>query len=111
MNIKMKIKKGDTVKVAAGKDKGKTGQVIQVFPKLNRLVVEGANIAHKHIRSRRRGDSGQKVEYSAPLSAANVRLVCPKCNQATRVGFQTHTDPDGKTTKVRACKKCGEAIE
>lgn len=107
----MKIKKGDTVKITAGKDKGKSGKVIQVFPQLNRLVVEGANIAHKHIRSRRSGDSGQKVEYSAPLSAANVRLICPKCNAMTRVGHQAHVDPDGKAKKVRACKKCGEAIE
>lgn len=107
----MKIKKGDTVKITAGKDKGKSGKVIRVFPKLNRLVVEGANIAYKHIRSRRSGDSGQKVEYSAPLAAANVRLVCPKCDKMTRVGYQAHSDPDGKTKKVRACKKCGEAID
>ena len=107
----MKIKKNDTVKVIAGKDKGKSGKVIQVFPKLNKLVVEGLNIAHKHVRSNRQGDSGQKLEYSSPLSATNVMLVCSKCGEPTRVGYQTHKGTDGKDKKVRACKKCGESIE
>lgn len=107
----MKIKRGDTVQVSAGKDKGKSGKVIQVFPKLNKLVVEGLNIAYKHVRGRNRGEGGQKLEYSSPLSATNVMLVCPKCQKPTRVGYQIHTNPDGKKTKARACKKCGEAIE
>ena len=107
----MRIKKNDTVKVIAGKDKGKTGKVIQVFPKLKKVVVEGVNMASKHVRSNRQGDSGQKLEYSSPMASANVMLVCPKCAKSTRVGYQFHKGTDGKDKKVRACKKCGEAIE
>jgi large subunit ribosomal protein L24 len=73
--MKMKIKTGDQVKVIAGKDKGKTGKVIQVFPKENRVVVEGANILKKHVRSVKQGQPGQRVEFAAPLHASNVALV------------------------------------
>jgi len=107
----MNIKKGDNVKVMTGKDKGKSGKVIQVFPKLGRLVVEGVNIAHKHVRTRRQGEKGQRLEFSAPLSAANVMLVCPKCAKATRIGAKLLSQPDGKSRKVRICRKCKEAIE
>ncbi len=107
----MKIKKNDTVKVIAGKDKGKGGKITQVFPKLNKVVVEGVNIAHKHVRSNRKGDSGQKLEYSSPLSVSNVMLVCTKCGEPTRVGSKIHKGTDGKDKKVRACKKCSESIE
>ena len=107
----MKIKKNDTVKVIAGKDKGKSGKIIQVFPKLKKVVVEGLNVAQKHIRSNRQEDSGQKLEYSSPMSVANVMLICSKCAEPTRVGYQTHKGTDGKDKKFRVCKKCGEAIE
>jgi len=69
---KLRIKTGDTVKVIAGKDKGKTGKVLQVFPKLNRVVVEGVNVAKKHLRTRQTGQKGQIIEFSMPLSASNV---------------------------------------
>lgn len=73
--MKMKIKTGDQVKIIAGKDKGKTGKVIQVFPKENRVVVEGANILKKHVRSMKQGQPGQRVEFAAPLHASNVALI------------------------------------
>jgi len=69
---KLRIKAGDTVKVIAGKDKGKTGKVVQVFPDLNRVVVEGVNQAKRHLRSRQSGQKGQAIEFSMPIHASNV---------------------------------------
>ena len=106
----MRIKKADTVKVMAGKDKGKEGKVIQVFPELRKVVVEGVNLTTRHLKIRRQGDKGQKIEYSGPIAAANVMLVCPKCAKPTRLGSKSITSA-GKTRKVRVCKKCTEVIE
>lgn len=72
MATKFLIKNGDTVVVVTGKDKGKSGKIIQAFPKLNRVVVEGVNVCKKHIRSRRSGEKGQTVEFSMPIHASNV---------------------------------------
>ncbi len=69
---KLLIKTGDMVKVLAGKDKGKTAKVIQTFPKLNRVVVEGVNVAKRHLKTRRQGEKGQVVEFSMPIHASNV---------------------------------------
>ncbi|MBF8280302.1 MAG: rplX [Candidatus Magasanikbacteria bacterium] len=71
----MKIKTGDNVKVMRGKDAGKTGKVLQVFKAANKVVVEGANVMKKHLRSRKRGEKGQKIELAAPLDASNVMLL------------------------------------
>lgn len=106
----MKLKKGDKVKIAKGKDAGKTGKVIQVFPKDEKIVIEGLNIYIKNVRPRRQGEKGQKVEFPAPVSAANVRLICPKCNKPTRVGYKKLTG-ESKNKKARLCKKCQEVIE
>jgi len=103
----MKIKKGDNVKVIAGKDKGKTGKVIQAFPRLEKVVVENVNMLKKHMRAKQQGQQGQAIEFSAPLSVTNVLLVCPKCAKPTRVGVKRMED--GK--KGRVCKKCKEVIE
>ncbi|MFA6603654.1 MAG: 50S ribosomal protein L24 [Patescibacteria group bacterium] len=107
----MNIKKGDNVKVAVGKDKGKSGKVIQVFPKLGKVVVEGVNVMVKYLKTRQQGQPGQKVEFAAPLAAANVMAICPKCAQPTRLGVKMLAQPDGKERKVRICRKCKEAIE
>lgn len=72
---KLRIKTGDIVKVIAGKDKGKTGKVIQTFPKLNRVVVEGVNLSKRHLRPRKSGEKGQIVEFSMPIHASNVQPV------------------------------------
>ena len=72
---KLRIKKGDTVVVITGKDKGKTGKIVQTFPDLNRVVVEGLNMTKKHLRSRRSGEKGQIVEFSMPMHASNVMLL------------------------------------
>ncbi|MDO8560343.1 MAG: 50S ribosomal protein L24 [bacterium] len=82
----MKIKTGDKVMVIRGKDRGKTGKVLQAFPRLGVLSVEGMNLAVKHLRPRRSGEQGQKVQFPAPMPAAKVMLVCPQCGKPTRVG-------------------------
>jgi large subunit ribosomal protein L24 len=105
----MRIKKGDNVKITAGKDRGKTGKVIQAFPKLDKVVVEGANAMTKHMKTRKQGEKGQKIEYNAPLNATNVQLVCSKCNKVTRIGTKVLTD--SKNKRVRICVKCNEAID
>ena len=101
-----KIKSDDLVKVMKGKDRGKTGKIIQVFPDVGLVVVEGLNIRYKHLRSRGKGKPGQKVQFSAPMHVDNVQLVCPKCQKDTRVGFKLLE----QSNKVRICKKCKEII-
>jgi large subunit ribosomal protein L24 len=103
----MKIKKGDLVQVIAGKDKGKQGTVIQCFPKLNKVVVEGANQLVKHLRPQQGGEKGQRVEFFAPIHVSNVQVVCPQEKKATRVGFTRLEDG----SKKRVSKKSGEIID
>ncbi|MEK9152629.1 MAG: 50S ribosomal protein L24 [Patescibacteria group bacterium] len=105
----MRIKKGDNVKVMAGKDKGKTGKVMQSFPQLEKVVVDGVNIMSKHLKTSRSGEKGQKIQFSSPIAASNVMLVCPKCGKPTRLGFKVLEGEGAK--KVRVCRKCKEAIE
>jgi large subunit ribosomal protein L24 len=107
----MFIKKGDKVKILAGKDKGKTGKVMQVFNVENRVSVEGINISIKHLRPRRKGEAGQRVEFPAPIHASNLMFACPKCGRASRIGAKTAKMADGKEKKMRACKSCGEIID
>lgn len=101
----MKIKKGDQVKIVAGKDRGKQGKVLSVLPAKERIVVEGINIVKKHSRPKKEGEKGQRVEKPAPLDISNVMLVCPKCGKETRVGYKMEKD-----NKYRVCKKCNETL-
>lgn len=103
----MFIKKDDKVTIRSGKDKGKTGKVLQVFPALERVSVEGINVLTKHMRKRSEKDAGQKVEFPSPISTAKCQVVCPKCQKPTRVGYKRLED--GK--KSRQCKKCNETFE
>lgn len=103
----MKIKKGDTIKVMVGKDKGKTGKIVQAFPGLGRVSAAGVNISYKHLRSGKKGQSGQKIEFPSPIRLANVALVCPHCGAAGRVGFSQSQDGQAKQ---RLCKKCKGAF-
>jgi len=100
----MKIKKGDTVKVIAGKDKGKTGTVARVLTKKDAVIVTGVNIAKKAMKKRSQQDQGGIVEIEAPLHISNVALVCKKCG-VTRAGYKIDGDK-----KIRVCRKCGEAL-
>jgi len=102
----MKIKTNDKVKVISGKDAGKTGKVIQVFPKEEKVVVEGVNIMKKSLKSGKKGEKGQKVELAAPMHVSKVALICPKCNLETRVGYKVEAKD-----KKRVCRKCKEVIE
>ena len=103
----MKIKKGDNVKVMAGKDRGKTGKVMQVFPKEGKLVVDGVNKTVKHAKTRKQGEKGQKIEFFGPIHASNVMLMDHKAGKPTRVGYKIMED--GR--KVRLAKKSGETVE
>lgn len=103
--MKLKVRRGDTVRVLRGRDRGKKGKILSVIPAENRVIIEGINIVHKHVRPRRAGEKGQRVEAPAPLSVANIQLVCPQCNQGTRVGIQR---TDGQ--RERICKKCQTVI-
>lgn len=108
----MNIKKNDNIKVIAGKDKGKTGKVLQVFPLTERASVEGINLLIKHLRPRRQGEKGQRVEFAAPLHMSNIMLICPKCNQPTRIRHQVLSGDNGKKgSKVRVCIKCKATID
>jgi large subunit ribosomal protein L24 len=106
----MRIKKDDNVKVMAGKNRGKTGKVIQAFPRLGKVVVEGVNLTTRHLKVRRQGDKGQKIQFPGPINASNVMLICPKCALPTRIGAHLLTE-GGKQRKARTCKKCKEVIE
>ena len=104
---KMHVRTGDTVQVIAGKDKGKVGEVLAVFPKRSQLIVEGANMRTKHMKPQQEGESGQIITQEAPLHSSNVMLYSEKEKVASRVGY-TVTD-DGR--KVRVLKKTGEVID
>jgi large subunit ribosomal protein L24 len=101
----MKIKKGDTVLIISGKDRGKTGKVLDSFPKNSKIVVEGVNLKKKHARPKKSGEKGQIVEKPGLLPVSNVKLVCPKCGKPTRVGYSITGDK-----KHRVCKKCKSEI-
>lgn len=103
--IVMKIKKGDTIKKIAGKDKGKEGKVIRTVPGDGKIVVEKMNIVKRHKKARREGEKGQRVEVPAPFDVSNAMVVCPACGKATRIGYKFVGEK-----KVRVCKKCGKEI-
>jgi large subunit ribosomal protein L24 len=98
----MNIKKGDTVKIISGKDRGKSGKVIHVYPKIEKIAVEGINVYKKHVRPRRQGEKGEIVSVTRPFSFSNVMMVCPSCGKPIRVGSKK----EGDTKKVRYCRKC-----
>ena len=101
----MNIKKGDTVVVLSGKDKGKQGKILSVLPKESKVIVEGGNVATRHTKPRKQGEQGGIVKREAPIYACKVQKVCPKCNKPTRIGHKVEGDK-----KVRICKKCGAEI-
>lgn len=102
----MHIKKGDTVIVLSGKEKGKTGSVTKVLTKSNRVVIEGLNTAYKHSKPSQVNPDGGIIEFSAPIDASNVAVLDPKTKTATRVGYKV---VDGK--KVRYARKSGEVLD
>ena len=102
----MKVKKGDTVQVLSGNDKGKKGEVLEVIPKDSKVVVKGVNVRKKHIKPRKQGDEGGIISVECAINSSKVNVVCPKCGKATRVEYKIENDK-----KVRVCKKCGTKLK
>lgn len=101
----MKIRKGDTVLIISGKDKGRTAKILKSFPKDNKILIEGINLKSKHVRPKKEGEKGQVVKIPAPLDVSNTKFICPKCGKATRLGYKMVGDK-----KFRVCKKCQSEI-
>ena len=107
----MKIIKGDNVLVISGKDRAKSGKVLKALPEAGRIVVEGVNIAKKSQKPRQNGQKGQILSLAKSISASNVKLICPKCGKAARVGYKIISQgSEGDKKTVRVCKKCGAEI-
>src|SRR5512135_909436 len=103
----LSIRKNDTIVVKAGKERGKSGRVIAVYPAKDSLLVERVNMIKKHMKPTRQYTQGGIIEKEAPLHVSNVMLLCPKCNKPTRIGNAVLQN--GK--KLRTCKKCREVID
>ena len=103
----MRIKKGDNVKILSGNDKDSTGEVLQVIPKTNKIIVKGVNVRKKHVKPRRQGEEGGIISREFPIDSSIANVICPKCGKVTRIGYVI----DEKNGKMRACKKCGEKIK
>ena len=101
----MFIKKDDKVVVISGKDKGKEGKVLSVAPKTGKVIVEGVNVASKHVKPKKQGEQGGIIKMETPIYACKVQVVCPKCGKPTRVAHKLDGDK-----KVRVCKKCGAEL-
>jgi large subunit ribosomal protein L24 len=122
MATKMKVKKGDTVQILTGKDRGKRGRVIEARPSERRVIVENLNVAKRHTKPRPIRDSsrmggaqivpGGILEKAAPVPVSNVMVVCPVCGNPTRVGMK-EKDAKGGTVYVRVCKRegCGQELD
>jgi large subunit ribosomal protein L24 len=122
MATKMKVKKGDLVQIIAGKDRGKRGRIIEARPSERRVIVENLNVAKRHTKPRPIRDSsrmggaqivpGGILEKPAPIPVANVMVVCPVCETATRVGM-AEKEVKGETIHVRVCKRpgCGQELD
>ena len=102
----MRIKKGDTVQVLSGNDKGKKGEVLEVIPKTEKIIVKGVNVRKKHIKPRKQGEEGGIIPVECAIDSSKVNIVCPKCGKSTRVEYKIENDK-----KVRICKKCGANIK
>ena len=103
---KLHVKKGDTVVVVSGDDKGVRGEVLETSPKEGKVIVKGVNIVTRHVKPRKQGDQGGIVKVEGAMYASKVQLYCPKCDKGVRV---KHTVVDGK--KVRVCAKCGAELK
>ena len=102
----MKLKKGDSVAIMAGKERGKKGKILRMIPDENRIVIEGLNFVKVYTRPTQQNPKGGITQVEGKLHRSNVQLICPRCSKPTRVGFQFLSDG----TKQRVCKKCNEII-
>lgn len=101
----MKLQVGDQVKITLGKDRGKTGKIEKVFPKKNAVLVTGINVFKKHLKAQGQDKPGGIIDVTRPLNIAKVALICPKCHQSTRVGYQGES-----RKKIRLCRKCQKPL-
>ena len=102
----MRIKKGDNVQVLSGNDKGKTGEVLEVNPKEDKIIVKGVNVRKKHVKARRQGEEGGIIAVECAIPSSKVNIVCSKCGKTTKIGYSMEKDQ-----KVRVCKKCGTTLK
>ena len=102
----MKLKKGDNVIVLSGNDKGKTGEVLEIIPKTEKVVVKGVNIRKKHVKPRKAGEEGGIISTEHPVHSSIVNIVCPKCGKAVKIGYKVDGDK-----KTRVCKNCGAELK
>lgn len=102
----MRIKKGDNVQVLSGNDKGKTGEVLEVNPKADKIIVKGVNVRKKHVKARRQGEESGIIAVECAIPSSKVNVVCSKCGKTTKIGYSMEKDQ-----KVRVCKKCGTTLK
>ena len=102
----MRIKKGDNVQVLSGNDKGVKGEVLEVSPKANKVVVKGVNVRKKHVKAKKQGEESGILSIECAIPVSKVNVVCPKCGKTTKVGYSIEKDK-----KVRICKKCGAKLK
>lgn len=111
----MKLKKNDVVLIISGKDRGKKGKIIEVFPKKGKILVEGINLIKKSVRPKKSGEKGQIISMPSPIDASKTKIICSRCGKAVRIGYrkiiksESHQDQK-KNKKIRICKKCGEIL-
>ena len=84
----MKVKKGDKVLIISGKDKGRTGKIIKSLLKDGTILVEGIKLKKKHVKAKKQGEKGQVIATPSPLNISNIKIICPKCGKATRIGYK-----------------------
>jgi len=102
----MFVKKNDLVKVISGESRGKTGKIIRVFAKTERVVVQGVNLRWKHMKRSQQYPHGARIQKELPIHVSKVKVVCPQCNKPTKVGYKI-TDSG---VKNRICRKCTQPI-
>ena len=108
---KMNIKKGDTVLIITGKDRGKQGTVSRAMPQINTVIIEGLNIVKKHVRPQGQTRQGGVIDKAMPIDVSNTMLICTECGEPTRVGHDRRpVGVDQKLRPVRVCKKCHKVI-
>lgn len=101
----MKIHKGDTIKIITGKDSGKTGKVLKVIPKKDKILIEGLNLFKKHVRPKKQGEKGQTILVPRPINVSNAMILCASCSRAVKIGYRLEGEK-----KERICKKCKAKI-
>ncbi len=110
----LNVKKGDTVVVISGKDKGRKGKILIAHPDDERVVVQGAAMVTRHVKPRKQGQPGGRIEKEGNIHVSNVMLVCPKCDKPTRVAHkikEIEISGEKKKKSVRVCKNCGKVID